>query len=118
MLGRMTDAERDRFDGLLEEAMEGLPVRVRAMLEEVPLIVDDRPEDELVRRLALELGEDVSEPGAVEEFASELCGLHSGMMITERSVEDAGEGHVVALEKAPGIGFDTYIVSGLAPFER
>ena len=87
----MDARERARFDGLLEEAIEALPSRVRGLLEEVPLIVDDRPEEELARRLAADAGEDVSEAGAVEAFAGELCGLHSGRMITERSVEDGGE---------------------------
>ena len=32
------------------------------------------------------------------------------------SVEDATEAHVVALRKAPEIGFDTFIVSPLTPF--
>jgi UDP-glucose 4-epimerase len=32
------------------------------------------------------------------------------------TVEDAAEAHVVALEKAPEIGFDTYIVSAPTPF--
>ena len=32
------------------------------------------------------------------------------------SVEDAAEAHVVALHKAPEIGFDTFIVSALTPF--
>src|SRR5262249_50766018 len=32
------------------------------------------------------------------------------------TVEDAAEAHVVALEKAPEIGFDTFIVSALTPF--
>jgi UDP-glucose 4-epimerase len=32
------------------------------------------------------------------------------------SVEDAAEAHVVALAKAPAIGFDTFIVSALTPF--
>lgn len=34
------------------------------------------------------------------------------------SVEDAAEAHVVALAKAPRIGFDTFIVSALTPFSR
>ena len=33
------------------------------------------------------------------------------------SVEDAAEAHVVALAKAPAIGFDTFIVSARTPFE-
>src|SRR5882757_938837 len=32
------------------------------------------------------------------------------------SVEDAAEAHLVALQKAPEIGFDTFIVSALTPF--
>jgi nucleoside-diphosphate-sugar epimerase len=34
------------------------------------------------------------------------------------TVEDAAEAHVVALEKAPGIGFDTFILSAPTPFAR
>ena len=34
------------------------------------------------------------------------------------SVEDAAEAHVVALARAPGLGFDTFIVSALTPFSR
>lgn len=34
------------------------------------------------------------------------------------SVEDAAEAHVAALAKAPGIGFDTFIVSAMTPFSR
>lgn len=33
------------------------------------------------------------------------------------TVEDAAEAHVVALEKAPALGFDTFIVSALSPFD-
>ena len=32
--------------------------------------------------------------------------------------EDAAEAHVVALAKAPQIGFDTFIVSALTPFSK
>jgi UDP-glucose 4-epimerase len=34
------------------------------------------------------------------------------------SVEDAAEAHVVALHRAPEIGFDSFIVSALTPFSR
>jgi nucleoside-diphosphate-sugar epimerase len=34
------------------------------------------------------------------------------------TVEDAAEAHVVALDKAPTIGFGTFIVSALSPFDR
>lgn len=81
----MRDDERERFDGLVEEAIDALPESLREKLEEVPLIVEDRPGgallDELVALWGLEEGE------TPESFAGELCGLHTGIALTERSVE-------------------------------
>jgi len=67
--------DRERFDRLLEDVLEALPARLSELLEEAPLIVDDRPDADLVRELEL-------------EHADELCGLHTGTPLTERSVED------------------------------
>ncbi len=82
----MTDAERDRFDALLEEALAELPEHLAALLEETPLIVEDRPEGALLASLAADHG---AEP--TREFADEICGLFSGAMMTERTVEGPGE---------------------------
>lgn len=87
----MNDAQRSRFDALLEEAIDALPPRIRDLLEEVPLIVDDRPDDNLVRTIAREHDEPLDSPKDLEDFARSLCGLHSGASITERSVEDAAD---------------------------
>ena len=38
------------------------------------------------------------------------------LLFRRLSVEDAAEAHVVALEKAPAIGFDTFVVSAPTPF--
>jgi predicted Zn-dependent protease with MMP-like domain len=70
----VTDAERERFDALMEEAIEALPPEIHALLEEAPVIVEDSPPPHLMREL------EVTDP-------TELCGLHSGTAITERSVE-------------------------------
>jgi len=86
----MTDAERERFDALLEEAIGALPARLRALLEEVPLIVEDRPSKEMAAQLAAEFGET-----DVEEFAATLCGLHTGTPLTERSVEAPWQGEAL-----------------------
>jgi predicted Zn-dependent protease with MMP-like domain len=75
----VTDAERDRFDALVEDALDALPARVRALLDEVPLVVLDEPTPEILRDLGVEPGD----PAALDE----ICGLHSGTAITERSVE-------------------------------
>ncbi len=78
----MSSEDRERFDGLLESVLSSLPDRYRAVLEEVPLIVDDRPDDALLSSLRAEGVLDASD-GPLD-----LCGLHSGVAETERSVED------------------------------
>lgn len=82
----MTNAERTRFDSLLDEVLEQVPPRIHELLEEVPLIVDDRPDAELARQLAADFGEECN-----EEFVQSLCGLHTGISLTERSVQDHAE---------------------------
>jgi len=84
------EAERDRFDGLMEEALEALPEGVRELLEEVPVIVEDEPEGWLLEELARSWGEDDT-AGFREGLCEELCGLHTGTMITERSVQHGVE---------------------------
>jgi predicted Zn-dependent protease with MMP-like domain len=78
----MNLAERDRVDRLVEAAIEALPVAIRSLLDEVPLIVDDEPTDEILESLGLDPGD----PALREE----LCGLHTGDALTEQSVEDSG----------------------------
>lgn len=79
-------AERERFDELLEEAIAALPEHIAVLLEEVPVIVDDKPDDALASSLVREWGEDDSEDNK-QRLIAELCGLHTGVMLTERSVE-------------------------------
>ena len=71
----LTDAQRERFDTLLEKHLDALPERYAAFLEEVPLVVEDRPGRQLLEEMEMSDGGD-------------LCGLHSGVPLTERSVED------------------------------
>jgi predicted Zn-dependent protease with MMP-like domain len=78
----LTHEERARFDELLDEVVETLPGRVRALMEEVPVIVLDEPTEEMLEELSAEFGEDVSE--------DVLAGLHSGIALTDRSVEHSG----------------------------
>ncbi len=79
----MTQPERDRFDELLEGVLSNLPERVAAVLEEMPLIVEDRPSPAVCRDLGIEDPEG--------EEALDLCGLHTGRANTERTVEASGE---------------------------
>lgn len=80
----MTDAERERFDRLLEDVIEDLPADVRAMLEEIPVVVEDEPDRKLLDELAREAGEDPA-----EWEPDSLCGLHTGIANTEQSIEGA-----------------------------
>lgn len=78
----MTEPERDRFDALLQDVIDGLPPNVRALIDEVPLVVLDRPTPKMIRELE---ADGTLEPGA---DPTELCGLHSGHAITDRSIDD------------------------------
>lgn len=75
----MNDRQRERFDALVAEAVDELPDALAEMLEEMPLIVLDRPEPGVLKELGLDPND--------EEAADELCGLHTGFMNTELSVE-------------------------------
>jgi predicted Zn-dependent protease with MMP-like domain len=70
--------DRDRFDRLLEEVIEALPRGVRDLMERVPVIVDDVPDEQTLDEMG-------------EEDELDLLGLHSGTPFTEESVEAAPE---------------------------
>jgi len=69
--------ERRLFDEKLDPLVAGLPAPILEQLEEVPVIVEDEPDDALLLDLGMAPGID------------DLCGLHSGVALTERSVEAA-----------------------------
>ncbi|MEM1212036.1 MAG: metallopeptidase family protein [Planctomycetota bacterium] len=66
------------FDAVLDEEVAVLPAGVAAMLEEVPLVVEDEPSRRLLDEMGIGPGE------------GDLCGLHQGVPLTERSVEESG----------------------------
>ena len=73
----MNAQDRARFDALLEEVIDMLPDAVLDLLDEAPLIVEDAPSARIMREVEVESPDD-------------LCGLHTGVMLTERSVEHSG----------------------------
>lgn len=79
-MSRLGTSERERFDALLDEQVAALPPHLADLLEEAPLIVDDRPTPEMLAELDMD-----GEP------PESLCGLYSGIALTERSVEPGGD---------------------------
>lgn len=75
----MTDAERARFDSLMDDVVAELPTGIAELLSEISVIVLDEPSPAMLADLGL----------APDDHSAldELCGLHTGTSITERSVE-------------------------------
>jgi predicted Zn-dependent protease with MMP-like domain len=70
----MTGDERNAFDAHLESVLARLPDDLQRLIRTVPLIVEDHPAEPIMREFGLE---------AIDE----LCGLHDGIPLTERSVD-------------------------------
>jgi predicted Zn-dependent protease with MMP-like domain len=70
----LSAAHRQRFDDLLDTLITRLPPHIQALLEEVPLIVEDEPSDAVLDEM--EIDDD-----------TDLLGLHWGVALTDRSVE-------------------------------
>lgn len=83
----MNDQDRARFDGLVDEVVEALPSPIIDLLAEKPVLVEDEPDPAILEEMGIPL-----------ECAGEICGLHSGPMLTERSIEaDSGEIQMIHL---------------------
>jgi len=67
---------------MVAEAIGELPPRFADVLDEMPVVVLDRPDAAMLKDLGIDPQD--------EEAAGELCGLHTGFANTERSVEYAG----------------------------
>jgi predicted Zn-dependent protease with MMP-like domain len=81
----MLDPEkREEFDRYLEEIIDELPPDVRALLEEISLVVDD-------------------EPSLEDAGESDICGFHSGIPLSSRSILDGDhpEPELIRLFRGP-----------------
>ena len=74
----LTDAERAHFDRLMDTVIQAMPERVQRLFNQVPLVVEDYPAEQIIQSFEL-------------ERRDELCGLHDGVPLTARSVEDSGD---------------------------
>ena len=70
--------DRDYFDRQVDQVLTQLPQRVLDLLREVPVIVEDYPSEALRRQMGM-------------SRRDELCGLYTGIPITQRSIEQSGQ---------------------------
>jgi predicted Zn-dependent protease with MMP-like domain len=68
---------REIFDEQLERVLPELPQQVREFMENVPLVVEDYPSPEIMRRVGV-------------RHRSALCGLYTGIPLIKRSINDWG----------------------------
>jgi predicted Zn-dependent protease with MMP-like domain len=73
----MHDSLRDYFDEHLEAVLAELPRQVTDLLNETPLVVEDYPSREIMRRMGI-------------RHRGDLCGLYTGIPLTQRSIEHSG----------------------------
>lgn len=68
---------RNIFDTEFEVVLAELPARIHELMEEIPLVVEDYPSAEVMRRMRV-------------RHRSQLCGLYTGIPLTERSILHSG----------------------------
>jgi predicted Zn-dependent protease with MMP-like domain len=68
---------RELFDTHLEVVLPELPQQVRDFMDEVPLVVEDYPSREVMRRMRV-------------RHPSHLCGLYTGIPLIHRSIDHWG----------------------------
>jgi predicted Zn-dependent protease with MMP-like domain len=69
--------DRERFDAQVEIVLAALPPQIHDILERVPMHVEDYPSEEVMinRRV---------------RYRDDLCGLYTGVPLTERSITHSG----------------------------
>lgn len=73
----MTPELRDYFDEQLQAVVSEVPAQVRQLLDEVPLYVEDHPSRQVMETIGV-------------RDRRQLCGLYTGIPLTERSVHHSG----------------------------
>jgi len=68
---------RDYFDSHLEAVLAELPDWIHTLLEKMPLHAEDHPSDRVLRETGIRRRQN-------------LCGLYTGIPLTEKSVEHSG----------------------------
>jgi len=78
----VTGAERRRFDAMVERVIAALPPAFADFIERTPVIVLDEPTEAML--------DDLERAEGSRPAPDELCGLHTGVADTQRSLEASG----------------------------
>lgn len=73
----MNPSTRRRFDEQLEWVLQRLPPQVHELIEKVPLHVEDHPSPQTMVKTGV-------------RHRDQLCGLYTGIPLTQRSVQHSG----------------------------
>jgi predicted Zn-dependent protease with MMP-like domain len=73
----MHPRDRKRFDDQVDKVLAEMPPQVHELLERVPLHVEDHPSEEVMLDRSV-------------EYLDDLCGLYTGIPLTQRSIEHSG----------------------------
>ena len=73
----MKSSLREHFDRQLEAVLGELPEGIHTLLEKVPLHVEDHPSKATLQKVGVRRREN-------------LCGLYTGIPLTEKSIEHSG----------------------------
>ncbi len=108
----LTTAERDHFDRVLEKVLLDLPETVRQLMIEVPLVVEDHPDDETLRQMRVSHPEELcgvyAAPEDGDEGEAEIVLYRLGLWVAARSssgtVSDDGLVQEIRLTLAEQLG--------------
>lgn len=88
----LAEEKREAFDKKLEKILGELPADIRALIEEVSIIVEDEPSEDILYSMEIPL----------VDGEADLCGMHWGRPLSEKSVLDAEfEPELVYLFRGP-----------------
>jgi len=73
----MHPLDRQRFDEQVEKVLALMPPQVHELLDRVPLHVEDYPADDVMHHRRV-------------RYRDDLCGLYTGIPLTQRSIEHSG----------------------------
>jgi len=69
--------DRQRFDEQVDKVLAGMPPQIHELIERVPMHVEDYPSEDVLRRRRV-------------RYRDDLCGLYTGIPLTDRSIWHSG----------------------------